>query len=1585
MDLVEALLAHDGTLPNNWRPRKRSRTIDTQNWGWCRALVHSARSTTGLSLSHPNQSDVKKSPFNVKLRQVTPVKQPSLASSLGASSTDLQHNGTISMTLTIDDTEHAPSDIQGMTVSFTYDSALVSQVCTANAWWLEEPFLSPDDLTQLEQLHEPAVVYCLKRRYEQDHIYTYTGKILLALNPFRPLDKLYSEKTMQMYWRDGALEGINKGRPPPHVYAIAEDAYRSMTNSFVDRHGKNQSILVSGESGAGKTVTTKIIMKYLATISSQTSMDQHPSGIEYQVLQSNPILESFGNARTVRNDNSSRFGKYIDIQFTEAGKLFSASIETYLLEKVRLISQAPGERNFHIFYELLAGLPQKDRRDLQLGNASIKDFRMTAASGTYDRRDGVDDRQTFRELLLALNTVGFAKKEQMGLFAVAAALMHTSNLTFQEQTMDASQLSYSNPSLNAAVYLLGVDVSDLNNVLCQCRIEACGDVLYKNLTVVQAQKATEALVKVTYGALFAFIVRRINASIGCDITQAAASIGVLDIFGFESFDFNSFEQLCINYCNEALQQQFNRFVFKLEQEEYRREGIDWSFIEFPDNQDVLDLIEKNHEGILSILDEQCRLARCTDSSFARAVYDKCGNHPRFEATKHQKGRLSFSVHHYAGLVEYETDNFLEKNKDELPRETIELLKSSTNPFISKLVHDFAESQSLSPVKARGPGNNKRQLQRAGSSIMRESVGSQFSQQLRILRTRIETTEPHYIRCLKPNDGLVPHSFNATVIADQLCCAGVLEAIRVSRVGFPHRYYHENFVNRFSILARTEMAHASRMYQGSGLCQVLVDLLVPQLVMVLGTDDVQDRVSIRSPMKRELVFLGMQMGRTKVFLRRRAFEALDHLRSKKFDDSATLIQSLIRGHFARIHFDICLFASIVIQTAWRRARDSQVVNDLRAFRASLTLQCAWRVYKAKCNIWRIKRIRLSGRAAVIIQSAWRRHQACTQIWELRRAVLGDKSALLIQCAWRCSRARLVVWSSHYIAWWCQSTYRGAVARQYCAYIFLDSKAFVIQHAWQRYKSPSSFKRLQRAVLTLQCRHRVRVAKAELIRLRREARDIAKVLAERNRYREESNKLRKELEEVKKSPSTNQKLSKTTEEVKRLRLEVKHLQEELRKAHHESELSMSTLQQTDELRLLMDELTHRENHLEFLRQEVEVLRSRSRDDERSFQSLMTESFGVNESFEVLVPLSRKAKKSNTSVMSDTSLLDDTLMESSYVGRDVTNTTTLGDQSFLSNGFGSAIEMDSHTENHDLVQLHASIRQGDRRWFDGILRWTSEACLLINQGDRYGRTALHLAALALRGEMVGVLISKGAVVNAQDDDGETPLHVTESFSITEVLLTIGRANPNIPNIDGICAIHLAVQRRDVDSVRALIRNGASVNAADNVRWFTPLHLIALPARNKWDEKPGEQIRTRIVQLLTSALGPDQADLDYQDSEGNAPLHYAVQLENAEATDLVLALLEKGANPNIRNDREQSPLHLLCHNEDLRLNGAMQETLHGMLHHGSDPNSQSMTGCTPLHLALYHKDIDSAVQLVCCGADINLCWKKVRFGILTLRWLLL
>ncbi|CAB9500229.1 Myosin type-2 heavy chain [Seminavis robusta] len=984
----------------------------------------------------------------------------------------------------------------------------------------------PHDLITLTHLHEPSVVECLSHRYLQDTIYTFTGPVLLALNPFQQLRGLYGENTMKKYW-DHAEKSSSRESLPPHVYSIADASFRSMMRKLDESleeespQGCDQSILVSGESGAGKTVTAKFVMKYLAALSQRAavvhktpqkrayaiveekrkaqqeqqentlmgtpppsgwkngwnpSSDRRQSGgsysrgrndsnrdggldaanslsgtpsnsIEAQVLQSNPILESFGNARTVRNDNSSRFGKFIEMQFTRYGKLIGAQVETYLLEKVRIVTQSVGERNYHIFFELMSG--GMDARELRqfflAATAAADDFKITC-SGTYDRRDGVSDKDTYRALRNAMNTMKFPPSEQKDIFSVTAAILHASNLGFLDLGEESS-LDERNVHLAPVCHLLGVTAGDLNRALCYFSITAGRDVtVERSLTLEKAEKGLEALLKATYGALFTYVVRRVNDSIAFGkeryldeedgdfqrasfIHAAAASIGVLDIFGFESFTTNSFEQICINYCNEALQQQFNAFVLKNEQEEYKREGIEWSFIEFPENQDVLDLIEKRGSGILSILDDQCRAPGTSDKSFALDVYKKCQDQPRFTATRKQTATLHFSVHHYAGPVEYTTAGFTEKNRDELPKEAIDLLTHSMNPFVRTLASILDESDNVAGPENQANGQYKLRRMDSSSVVSRTTVGGQFRRQLRDLRSKVDLTSPHYIRCLKPNDHLVPDHYDTAVVAEQLKCGGILEAVRVARAGFTQHYPHADFVRRYRALAWRELkqketvrghvhtnpygphntpaaAQKRQSHRGSfrggrfppspeptrpveeskpidhkALCRDLIRVLYKKVQAFdlaqnnnnncSDSDDISfeapstpaakaksysyqastpsptwsKRENIRAdrglppapltaPVKRysldakketppvsssrrasappavESVRMGIQMGKTKVFLRHSAFESLERLRSREQTVAATKLNSIFRRYLARI-------AYVPVRNAFRR--------------------------------------------------------------------------------------------------------------------------------------------------------------------------------------------------------------------------------------------------------------------------------------------------------------------------------------------------------------------------------------------------------------------------------------------------------------------------------------------------------------------------------------------------------------------------------------------------------------------------------------------------------------------------------------------
>ena len=812
--------------------------------------------------------------------------------------------------------------------------------------------MAPNDLISLTHLHEPAVCIALQQRYRSDLIYTNTGPVLLAINPFCVISGLYGEAVQRKYVEAAEKMNGTTTSLPPHVYAIADTAFRSMMRAMEDqsdkimpsvavlpqpsrtsydvyndtkdvrsgvtpvkvasstsssasttmttvtgRHCLNQSILISGESGSGKTVTTKFVMKYLAALSQRsvqiqatsqerayqkvqdernhktmaskvtspssssanitnstnwrkggttssngnrindTMSDVYNSSInaatteftsntiEAQVLQSNPILESFGNARTVRNDNSSRFGKFIEIQFTATGKLVGAVLQTYLLEKVRLNYQNDGERNYHIFYELLSGhLSSRELSQYFLApTAHPDDFKLTNSSGTTTRRDGVSDRETCSGLLLAFQTMKFSKSDIQDVFSITAAILHASNLTFIDLNNDTCCLDEDNVHFYPVCTLLGLTVTDLNQAICHCQLTAGEVNVTRSLSVAQAIIGLESLLKETYGALFQYLVKRINsqmAMVDDERITAAATIGVLDIFGFESFTVNSFEQLCINYCNEALQQQFNAFVLQNEQAEYEREGIQWSFIEFPENQDVLDLMEKRGSSVLSILDDQCKAPGPSDKAFCLAVYSQCTNKPRFSATRKQQAMLQFSIHHYAGPVEYTVAGFTAKNKDEPPKETILLLRSSASPLVqllANLMEEALESPTPLDVDASGElksSNTPKRLYRADSAMARPTVGGQFRSQLRLLRHKIDRTAPHYIRCLKPNDLLVPDHFDIAIVAEQLKCGGILEAVRVARAGFTQHYSHADFCRRYRALAWKEMSTSNVSYNAS---------------------------------------------------------------------------------------------------------------------------------------------------------------------------------------------------------------------------------------------------------------------------------------------------------------------------------------------------------------------------------------------------------------------------------------------------------------------------------------------------------------------------------------------------------------------------------------------------------------------------------------------------------------------------------------------------------------------------------------------------------------------------------------------------
>lgn len=1032
----------------------------------------------------------------------------------------------------------------GVTIKVPPDSLANGDILPGNKYRDDEDFDNggedqadqyPDDLIVLTHLHEAEVVHCLRKRYTYDKIYTSTGPILLALNPFKNCKQLYSKRVMEEYWAHGELysKGIaNDENPlPPHVYGIADHSFRIMMQTLEENKsspakrgsGKpitsDQSILVSGESGAGKTVTTKFIMQYLATLSQRSTgveMADSVTGdqnIEQQVLQSNPILESFGNARTIRNDNSSRFGKFIEIKFNK-GALVGASIETYLLEKVRLISQAEGERNYHIFYELFC-MSDEELEQYHMGIYNPEDFNMTNRSGTYDRRDGVEDFETFDDLKKAMLILGLTDEIQHDIFTIPAAAMHASNVTFIAKSNDESALDTNNPHLEPFLELMGLSIDELEKSLCFLRIKAGREYHMRTLPREKAQKGLEALIKAFYGALFTFLVRKINTSITVKDasntrrrvgTSASnpdeATIGVLDIFGFESFKYNSFEQLCINYCNEALQQQFNLFVLKNEQAEYDREGIAWSFISFPDNQDVLDLIDKKGCGILNILDDQCRAPGTTDKTFCIDIYKKCTGHVRFEADFRQVGAQKFGVKHYAGPVEYDTKGFVEKNRDELPKEATDLLSGSTKEIVQEIASILNDPTGGGELKSRSISPT-----RPGATSVKVTVGSQFSKQLRDLRTKIDLTSPHYVRCLKPNDLLLPDHFNPLIISDQLRYAGVIEAVRVSRVGYPHRYPHNAFVSRYRILALTELKKAQRLAKRTKPIDIVVKVLAVRVWKVLcdlenGKENMaDDEKKMEEPPN--LISVGIQIGKTKVFLRRNAYEIIEQLRSKKNAEAAVMVQKVGRGYINR--------------------------RDYVQFRNGVVaLQCRARTLAAKAVV---HEVRLNHRATKI------------------------------QTLWRKSVHRQRYVATLAIAKWIQRLQRGRVGRREYDAKNRNRKAIVIARYWRGFVLRKRFNKAKAGVITIQCAIRCRFARRLVKGLRLQARDLNSAVSERDNLRKEVQKLRQQLKEAQSALAnaiSNVSPVVATEEleaallnIKQLSDEVEVLKQELKEAKAEKE--------------------------------------------------------------------------------------------------------------------------------------------------------------------------------------------------------------------------------------------------------------------------------------------------------------------------------------------------------------------------------------------------------------------------------------------------
>lgn len=619
-----------------------------------------------------------------------------------------------------------------------------------------------DDMSELTHLNEASVLYNLENRYRDDMIYTYSGLFLVAINPYTNI-KIYAQDYINLY------HGSPKEDNRPHIFAVAELAYQNLLSQKQD-----QSILVTGESGAGKTENTKKILQYFASVTSEDKLlpvTQGHDNFERKILQSNPILESFGNAQTVRNNNSSRFGKFIKIEFDEFGKINGAHIEWYLLEKSRVIHQHSRERNYHIFYQLLSGMSSQDLRKLQLDSNSIMDYNYLRYSNPSI--PGVDDSQDFHELMAALAVVGFSEEEIYDVLKIIALILHIGNVEFVSERADQASIK---SDITPLCKLLGVSESDFKIAVLKPRAKAGKEYVSQAKNSTQARFILNSLSRSLYEKLFAHVVRRINKSLDHG-SMTENYIGLLDIAGFEIFKDNSFEQLCINYTNEKLQQFFNHHMFVLEQNEYLKENIQWNFMDYgKDLQTTIDLIEKKNQppGVLSLLDEESILPKSTDASFYSKLLSVWDN----KSSKFKRSKLDncFILKHYAGDVEYNVEGWLSKNKDPLNENLLKVLSNSSNELISDFFADNVRAGSF----------------RTASHRHREQLAS--------LLDHLSSTDPHFVRCIIPNNKKKARDFNRQLILDQLRCNGVLEGIRIAREGYPNRIFFKEFFQRYKILS-----------------------------------------------------------------------------------------------------------------------------------------------------------------------------------------------------------------------------------------------------------------------------------------------------------------------------------------------------------------------------------------------------------------------------------------------------------------------------------------------------------------------------------------------------------------------------------------------------------------------------------------------------------------------------------------------------------------------------------------------------------------------------------------------------------------
>lgn len=888
----------------------------------------------------------------------------------------------------------------------------------AEEFWITNSTTRASNLNALTHAHEPALVFNSIARFNDGDIYTLAGDVLIALNPYEEPTKdgesIYSERVMQRYRLD-AKRAVPK--EPPHVWQVASRAYASLLEDHV-----SQSVVISGESGAGKTETAKLLLRYFASSSasragedvgaassvwsSGSTAESWMRGIERVLLQSNRILEAFGNAKTVRNHNSSRFGKYVNMEFSAQGVMTGCTVTPYLLEKSRVVGQMPDERNFHVFYQLLAGASADDRRRLSLVDAAENNYLLQRPSTTEGggaaqpectiRAGEIDDKEEYTLLRVAMDACGFERLDVSGVFRIVAGILQLGNVTFKPTSPTDETLKPRQPGVvKKAAKLLGISEEGLLDVLLFRHVAAGGrsSSAAAPLDLQAAEAARDAVAKAAYSSMFTWLVSAVNKRLaylgsGGDETldtptnkSGKLGIGVLDIFGFEVFDVNTFEQLCINYANEKLHGFFVHHVFRMEMALYKSEGIDVSSITFTDNREIIGLIEDRPLGVLALLDEACLFPRSTDKSFAMKLDAALKRNPYFSPTGRgsgaAEGRRSsvsayaaaareaggFTIHHFATDVTYAAGGFLEKNKDKLPDAMASLLRASEVRMLSTGLPGEATKSDDGGSAAGGAGGTRM----TGSAAF---LGSKFKDDMNRLLRRLSETHPHFVRCVKPNGQKLPGFIDAELLTSQFRYLGILDGIRIYHEGFPNRFGYSEFYERYVILEPSFVQRHGLMAPGGDLHSTCADLLEALW------DTVLDR-RLRTRPTDQL----RQFGTSRVFLKRELYSNLEEKRAAKLstmDAAALKIQSRYRTHYNAVTFRQVRRGVLGIQSRFRARRPRREFTQQRC--AATTVK---RFYLTKKQRHHFEEMR---GAAAVIQDEWRKFDAMNALTRRRVTLL-----------------------------------------------------------------------------------------------------------------------------------------------------------------------------------------------------------------------------------------------------------------------------------------------------------------------------------------------------------------------------------------------------------------------------------------------------------------------------------------------------------------------------------------------------------------------------------------------------------------------